>query len=79
MELRAAFNRAREGDDNAHEEMQQFARDGSKEAEAVLMTEIKRIQANSPATTFSQALTAASGLYPNLHRAYLNCNGVKPF
>ena len=77
MEIREAFSRAREGDSTGDRVMQRFAAQGSKAAEGMLLIETKKLQANSPSATFAEAFKAASELYPDLHLAYLNGNGLK--
>ena len=75
-EFRATFRAAQEGDQVAVELLTKIALEGDKEAEFVLMEEIRKAQLTSD-FRFAEAFRRVTDANPTLHRAYLNCNGSK--
>jgi hypothetical protein len=76
MDIREAFSRSQRGEEAGIREMQQFAELGSKEAEFMLLEEINKARLNNPDADFKEAFDRVAEAHPELHRAYLNGNGV---
>ena len=76
MSIRALFMAARGGDVTAAAELLEKAEIGDKDAEFVILEEVKNLQAQTN-TDFATAFMRACEAYPVLHLVYLNANGVK--
>lgn len=78
MNIREAFSRSLKGEQGAVDAMKEFARIGSKDAEAVLLEQINRARLNNPDFSFAAAFASVQTAFPDLHRAYINGNGILP-
>ena len=76
MDFRATFRAVQQGDESAEVRLQEFAAVGDKEAEFVLLEEVRKVQLKAK-FSFQEAFDRVIAAHPALHLAYLNSNGVK--
>jgi len=76
MDFRATFRAVQQGDESAEVRLMEFAAVGDKDAEAVLFEEVRKVQMKAK-FSFKEAFERVIEAQPQLHLAYLNCNGSK--
>ena len=75
-QVRVMFDAAQQGDQAAEATLMKIAKDGDKEAEFVLLEEVRKVQVNVR-FSFKEAFERVIEAHPQLHLAYLNSNGYK--